>query len=221
MIETQQSRGRKRQAKEFSTLICSTARVTLLSGFYFSLKRGRHKIDDRQSMKIGQNERVTANHTELITICQALTHMEQIWNALSEYRPEEKKMALPAIIASDNITALRALSQPARQSGKSIVRRACEIGKRLKDQGGPVIYLQWVPGRSAVGSKIAHDLAKHATTESLPVTQTTTIAHALRQAKNTIGPRQKEKFAIDSALPENHTRLLYDTRKYKEANILC
>ena len=70
------------------------------------------------------------------------------------------------------------------------------------------------------GGDIAHDLAKKATTESLPTIQTT-LAPALKQVKEVIEPRQKGKYAINSALPGNHTRLLYDKCTYKEAKALC
>jgi len=51
--------------------------------------------------------------------------------------------------------------------------------------------------------------------------QTTTLAPALKQAKDAIELRKKGKYAVDSALPGNHTRLLYDKCTYKEAKALC
>jgi hypothetical protein len=191
------------------------------AGIYFGLGNGQHKIDDRQSLKIGLSEGVTANHTELIAMHRAMAHIECVWNNLEGFNTEARKLALPTVIANDNISVIHALSRPARQSGQNLLRSTCEIAEPLKNQGGPVVRLQWVPGKSKVlGSDIAHELAQNATTEPLPEIQTTTLAKALNQAKRTMNPKQRGKFAIDSALPGKHTRLLYDNTKYKEANVL-
>jgi Reverse transcriptase (RNA-dependent DNA polymerase)/Endonuclease-reverse transcriptase len=192
------------------------------TGIYFGLGNCQHRIDDRQSLRIGHSEQVTANHTELVAIYQAMAHIEQVWDALEDFEPETRKTALPTVIANDNISAIWALSRPARQSGQSFIRKTCELANRLENRGGPEIRLQWVSGKSTVlGSDIAHELAKNATTENLPPIRTTTLAYALRQVRNTIKPRPKGEHAIDSALPGKHTRLLYDNRKYREASLLC
>jgi len=189
---------------------------------YFGLKRGRHKIEDKQSLKIGHSNQVTANHAELIAIHQAISHVEQIWNKVEGFPPEVKGTALPTIIASDNTTALLTLSRPARQSGQSIIRKTCETAKRLQDLGGPTLRLQWVPWRSGIkGGDTAHDQTKEASTQVLPALRTAILAPTVKHIRNTSGPKMTGKYAIDSALPGKHTRQLYDDRRHKEAKVLC
>jgi hypothetical protein len=117
------------------------------AGIYFGLGNGQHKIDDRQSLKIGLSEGVTANHTELIAMHRAMAHIECVWNNLEGFNTEARKLALPTVIANDNISVIHALSRPARQSGQNLLRSTCEIAEPLKNQGGPVVRLQWVPGK--------------------------------------------------------------------------
>jgi hypothetical protein len=122
-----------------------------------------------------------------MAIHHAMAHIECIWNSLGSFRPDMRKLALPTVIASDNTSALRALAQPARQSGQSIIRRTCEIARKLRDRGGPAIRLQWVPARSEViGGDMAHDLAQDATAKSLPRIRITTLAPTLKQVKDAI-----------------------------------
>ena len=191
------------------------------AGIYFGIGDGRHRIDDRQSLKIGLSEGVTANHAELIAMHRAMAHIECIWSTLEGFNTEARKLALPTVIANDNISVIHALSRPARQSGQSLLRKTCEIADRLKNQGGPVVRLQWVPGKSRVlGGDIAHELAQNATTEPLPEIRTTTLANALQQAKRAVKTKQQGISKMDSALPGRHTRLLYDNTKHKEAKVL-
>lgn len=79
-----------------------------------------------------------------------------------------------------------------------------------------------MPARSKVlGGDIAHELATDATTKPLPRIQMSTLAPALKQARDTVESKQKGRYENDSALPGKHTRLLYDKFTYKEAKALC
>ena len=191
-------------------------------GIYFRLRHQRHGIEDKQSLRIGHNEHITANHAELIAIHNAMAHAECIWNHLESFPREVRRLALPTVIASDSTTALYALTRPARQSGQSVIRRTGEIAQRLRQRGGPAIRLQWVPARSKVdGGDMAHDLAKMATTNPLPTIHTKTLAPALKKVREAIEPRQTGKYAVDSALPGTHMKALYDECTYREAKALC
>lgn len=191
-------------------------------GMYFNLQSAQQGIEDKQCRKIGHTDLITANHAELIAVQQAMEHIKTVWDTFSRFLIDLRRLALPTVIASDSVTALRALSQPSRQSGQSIIRQTCDNARRLEQQGGPEIRLQWVPARSRVkGSDLAHKLAKTATVETLPAIQRTTLGPALKQIKETIEPRQKGKYAIDSALPGKHTRLVYDNGTHRAAKVLC
>lgn len=131
-------------------------------------------------------------------------------------------------ILTSNQAALQALRQPRCQSGQSIIAEIYSTIKELKTRYNTVLF-RWIPAGNDldIGAE-AKKAARQATqAERIPEgpiqrARSTTINIALdkrgvRKIPNGVGTYSKE---IDIALPGKHTRVLYDSLKRKEANLL-
>jgi hypothetical protein len=192
-------------------------------GLYLRVQKDTRRVEDRQSLKIGNNERASAYYAELIAIHEAVLYIERIWEQLHQIPPEERRLVIPSVITSDCTSALQAISKPRNQSGQSIIAEIYCVAQRLRKRNGPVIRLQWIPAQSGIeGGDIAHRLAKRATAEHLPKIRHTTLAYSLRVVKKKVKPLElKKEVKIDSALPGKHVKTLYDDLKFKESFVLC
>jgi len=186
-------------------------------------KHGRYGINDHRSVKIGNIERASAYHAELMAIHQAVLYTVRLWENLAHLDPSARRAMTPATIASDCISAIQAISQPLRQSGQDIIQEVYKMAQRLHKDQGPVIKLRWIPAHSGIeGGEEADRLAKEATTRDLPKIRHTTLAYSMQEARRNVkvkGLRKKAK--IDSALPGKHVRKLYDELTFKESSVLC
>lgn len=97
------------------------------------------------------------------------------------------------------------------------------MARRLHKYRGPRIKLRWIPAHSEIeGGEEADRLAKEATARDLPKIRHTTLAYSMQEAKKKVEVKElRKKAKIDSALPGNHVRKLYNELKSEEASVLC
>jgi ribonuclease HI len=132
-------------------------------------------------------------------------------------------------IFTSNKGALQATSQPRHQSGQTSIGELYKAAGILR-KGGNSISIAWVPSQRDFDlSKRAKEAARRATEEGrLPQVQ---CRQAKPMAINNVRAKAEEKKTLpegvgkysremDTALPGKHTRILYNTLKRKEANVL-
>jgi hypothetical protein len=134
------------------------------------------------------------------------------------------------IIMTSNQAALKVISKPYHQSGQSDLRQIYDMF-RLLGIGSNRVLILWVPaGQEFQLGKTAKQAAQQATErgkvpEAPPLQVKSTLlnnARAKRQKEQYI-PQDVGKYSkeMDSALPGQHTRKLYDALNRKEASILA
>ena len=135
------------------------------------------------------------------------------------------------LIYSDCQSTLRALASPRRQTGQRLLVETIKAVQSLEEMGHHVSF-HWVPGHSGVlGNEAAHRQAMEATREGIvpPEGDISRAAFPEDRAKTTQKWRElltkttTGQFTklIDKALPQGHTRRLYDKLSQKEAAILA
>ncbi|EAQ84100.1 predicted protein [Chaetomium globosum CBS 148.51] len=138
---------------------------------------------------------------------------------------------LPASICHRHITvitrnqsALAAVGQPRQQSGQSIIRQIYDLARLHRQRGNSVNFL-WIPAEIdfALGSDAkaaAQRASKQGRTpdSQIPQAKSTAMRLAMERQRATrvlfvsVGKFSK---AMDAALPDKHTRHLYDKLKRK------
>ena len=133
-------------------------------------------------------------------------------------------------VVPNNLAAVQAILQPRRQSGKKVIGQIYASAQRLQGQGNSVTSI-WVPKTTHVVLRSqAKEAAREATREGReqqkPIRAAKpTVISALRATKQnmcsltpSIGSYTQK---LDTALPEPHTRTLYDSLRREEASILA
>jgi ribonuclease HI len=180
-----------------------------------------HQEGFRFSKQIGQCEGLTATYGETLAIKQAIEFVNDSWHIPSRVGNATENTTY--VVVSDSQTAIRQIGNPRNQTGQAIVRKIYLKLHELESKQGPNVRLQWVPAHTAViGSEVADQLAKRATEGTLEEIKGLTLTTAMKRVKETWKTKDNtSKYDVDSALPGNHTKTLYDERPYKEAAVLC
>lgn len=182
---------------------------------------GNNQEGFRISRKIGHCEGLTATYGETLAIEQAIDFICE--SGYIQNRPRNVTESTTYVVVSDSQTAIQQIGNPRNQSGQAIVRRIYLKLHNLELKQGLTVRLQWVPAHTMViGDEVADQLAKRATEGELEEIKGLTITSALKKMKDAWKTNDTtSKYTIDSALPGNHTKSLYDERPYNEAAILC
>jgi hypothetical protein len=132
------------------------------------------------------------------------------------------------ILSSDQ-GALQAISKPRHQSGQTTIKRIYEAIQNLQRRGN-CISLAWAPiSPSFELGQIAKAAARRATemdctpgrqwnAAKSTISSTYKARRELRKLSTQTGQHIRQ---IDMALPGPHTRLLYNSCKYKQASVLA
>jgi hypothetical protein len=134
------------------------------------------------------------------------------------------------IIVTSNQAALKAISKPRHQSGQSYLCQIYERFRLLGIQNHRVLML-WVPaGQEFHLGKAAKQAAQRATErgevpEALPLQAKSTLLNRARRThqRDQAIPQDVGKYSreMDSALPGQHTRKIYDALNRREASVLA
>ncbi|KYK58873.1 reverse transcriptase [Drechmeria coniospora] len=134
-------------------------------------------------------------------------------------------------IITSNRSALQVIRRPRQQSGQCTVRQIYDRIEHLRSRRCGVTFL-WVPASDEdfeldpMAKAAAQRATRHeCVAEKAPYqARSTTLRLALAQERQ-LGqiPQRVGKYSkrIDKALPGKHTRMLYDSLKRKEANVLA
>ena len=175
---------------------------------------------------IGSVALLSVHGGELLAIGEACQLVNDFWPSHDIY-PRTR-----VTVYSDSQSALRTLANPRRQSGQKYLRDNMDQLKTLDDRWAPQVVFRWVPGHSEVrGNEQAHRAARQACQESqimpssillktkaLSRTATDDDRRRLTFWKTTQGRHTKN---LDRALPQRHTKRLYDSLNREDASILA
>ncbi|KAM5528512.1 reverse transcriptase [Fusarium oxysporum f. sp. phaseoli] len=157
------------------------------------------KIVARHSVTLGSRDGQSLSTAELEAIAIALA-LRCMPDGL-QYRE--------LTVLSSSQSALKAIARPRQQSGQVAIRQIYEHVERLR-KGNNRVKLIWVPSRDddLVICREAKRQAQRATRAEC--TQ--------RRLPDRVGGHSKR---IDRALPGKHTKVLYDSLKRREADVLA
>jgi hypothetical protein len=154
--------------------------------------------------------------------------LEAIAFALKQVPQHTRRRQITLI--SSNMGALLSIAQPKQQSGQQSHRKIYEEAQNVRRQGNE-LALMWAPaGTDLMLGKMAKSAAKSATRvgrqpdKDAYQAKSTTFNRAKRglmrdrQLPANVGKYSKE---VDTALPGQHTRRLYDKLNRPEANTLA
>jgi ribonuclease HI len=192
-------------------------------GLFHSPYNNYSEAGFRISKRIGHCEGLTATYVETLAIKEAIEFVKQRWPQSTIAQFSDLAKSLTYVVVSDSQAAIQQIGNPRNRSGQETVQDIYRTMHNLEVNQGPSVRLQWVPAHvMVIGDEIADELAKRATEGTLNEIKHLTTAAALRKTKEA---RKNEtsttKYALDSALPGQHTQSLYDNRPYKEAAVLC
>lgn len=172
------------------------------------------------SKVVGNHKNINMYLTQLGSLLEAITMAMELLNAHSVL-----KRVLGVTIYTNSQTALKSVCIPRHQSGQALIMRITDQLRQLQERGID-IRIQWLPTHSEKkGAQLAKEAAARATEEEWPFylpdwadTQLKSSSWRWRreslqqtrvqQFKKTIGGNYTKE--IDSALPGNHIKRLYD-----------
>jgi hypothetical protein len=166
---------------------------------------------------LGPRDQLNLYFAEIIAVAILLRHLSAL--------PLQNRVIT---ILSSNLSALQVIHNPSQQSGQFYINQIYQSTCKLNETGNQVFAI-WTPANEQVPLLAkSKAMAKHAA-ESLgeikeqpPSAKATVVRLAKQQHKGKpikgVGEYTRK---LDTALPGKHTRLLYNSFKWKEAGILA
>ena len=136
-------------------------------------------------------------------------------------------------IFTDSQAVVQSLRRPYQQSGQSVIQKIFRLSHSIQSRTGVPLHVRWVPAHMGVpGNEAAHKLAQRAT-EAEHEPRKLDLIKRIVIAQNIVYLNTEYEVAfhaftggkytrqIDQALPQRHTRMLYDRINKQKASILC
>lgn len=174
---------------------------------------------------LGRPPLLSVHHAELVAIQEACNLIDILWPGHDIY-PKTT-----VTVFTDSQSALRALAKARQQSGQALLRDIVIKLEQLSRRWAPRVQFQWFPGHHGVhGNEQAHTLAQQAREQILMVSTTVKLKSVTlresqrgdegKQARFLASKHGKYTKTLDRALPNRHTKRLYDSLTYDEARIV-
>jgi ribonuclease HI len=199
----------------------------LLGAAAVTVDREQTVADSRQ-VSIGSMTNWSVHAAELIGIFYATSLVLKTarLSLATASKPEDET----ATILCDNTSALQAIRNPRNKSGQRIIYAIRQAASELKARGIP-LRLQWIPGHSdnpgndaadklakeAVGPDKMHPFSRLVSQERVAIRKN---IHREWEQEWRTSKRGGHLRRIDTGLPANRTRRLYDTLPRNRASLL-
>ena len=188
--------------------------------------------DELLCMTVGSTSRIDNLYGELYAVKEAAHLIDNCLNN-PNLAAQIRCRAQSYSIFTDSQAVIQSLCRPYQQSGQSVIQKILRLSYSIQNRTGVPLHVRWVPAHMGVpGNEAAHKIAQRASEvdcepRKLGRIKRTVIArnvgylnteHEAAFHASTGGEYTKQ---IDQALPQRHTKMLYDRINKQKAAILC
>ena len=177
----------------------------------------------RQSLKVGNKHKAQPAEIGVKGIDAAVTLIDHTYREEVVRRLGYTVSSLKYMVVSTNRAAVQAVPNTRGNRHQAELRCIHSTAEEIQKRGGPKIRIRWTPASAEVqGNREAARLAKEATSEPLRPLWDISQTEIMKKADGLIVRTSRWlNQDLDTALPEKHTKAIYDQLTAKEAAVLC